>query len=107
MTVIVDPSAVPPRVAYAVGRSAGNAVDRNRVRRRLRALVHAHAAELVPGWYLVGAEASFAASPFVDAGAQFARLVNEASTIAGTGFAPRSAEAGGGPSIAEPGGCGA
>ena len=47
----VDPS-VPPRVAYAVGRRVGGAVVRNRVRRRLRAIV-AEAAP-PPGDYLIG-----------------------------------------------------
>ena len=44
---------------------------RNRVRRRLRALARLHAHELAPGWYLIGADASFARSPFAEAGAQF------------------------------------
>ncbi len=49
----------PPRVAYAVGRSLGGAVERNQLRRRLRAAVRELAAEeqgpLRPGTYLVGA----------------------------------------------------
>lgn len=45
----------PPRVAYAVGRSVGPAVVRNRVRRRLRAAVAEVAPALPPGAYLVGA----------------------------------------------------
>jgi ribonuclease P protein component len=45
----------PPRVAYAVGRRAGGAVERNRIRRRLRAAVAAAEADLEPGAYLVGA----------------------------------------------------
>ena len=36
----------PPRVAYAVGRPVGNAVERNRLRRRLRAVVREHAGML-------------------------------------------------------------
>lgn len=52
---LVGPSSEPPRVAYAVGRKAGGAVARNRVRRRLRAATRAHARELEPGRaYLVG-----------------------------------------------------
>ena len=46
----------PPRVAYAVGRPVGNAVERNRVRRRLREAVRSHSALLRPASaYLVGA----------------------------------------------------
>jgi ribonuclease P protein component len=46
----------PPRVAYVVGRSIGTAVERNRVRRRLRAAVRRHAAALRPATaYLVAA----------------------------------------------------
>jgi ribonuclease P protein component len=49
-----DP-AVPSRVAFAVGRRVGDAVDRNRVRRRLRALVREPAMPLHPGLYLIAA----------------------------------------------------
>ena len=49
-----DP-AVPPRVAYAIGRGVGGAVVRNRIRRRLRALTHEVRARLEPGAYLIGA----------------------------------------------------
>ncbi len=52
-----DP-AEPPRVAYAVGRRAGGAVVRNRIRRRLRAIIHEGGACLRPGAYLVGATAA-------------------------------------------------
>jgi ribonuclease P protein component len=44
-------------VAYAVGRGVGSAVERNRIRRRLRNAVAAHAAELdAGGAYLLGAD---------------------------------------------------
>src|SRR5581483_294264 len=42
-----------PRAAYAIGRHIGGAVQRNRLRRRLRAVMAG--AELAPGAYLVGA----------------------------------------------------
>jgi ribonuclease P protein component len=44
-----------PRVAYAVGRRVGKAVVRNRLRRRLRAVVGG-VAGLEPGAYLVAAD---------------------------------------------------
>jgi ribonuclease P protein component len=54
-----EPSTVPPRVAFAVGRAVGSAVTRNRVRRRLRELVrHAVVADpplLTSGQLLIGA----------------------------------------------------
>jgi ribonuclease P protein component len=45
----------PPRVAFAVGRQAGTAVARNRVRRRVRAALHELDPPLPAGIYLVGA----------------------------------------------------
>ncbi len=44
-------------VAYVVPKSVGSAVVRNRVRRRLKAILQdlAHSDELAPGGYIVGA----------------------------------------------------
>lgn len=53
-TYIPDPSASPPRVAYALGRAIGPAVVRNQLRRRLRALLDD--VSLPPGLYLIGAQ---------------------------------------------------
>jgi ribonuclease P protein component len=49
------PQGTPPRVAYAVGRPVGTAVERNRLRRRLRAVVAGLADGLAPGAYLLAA----------------------------------------------------
>lgn len=54
ITYVDGEGAARARVAYAVGRSVGSAVERNRLRRRLRAVVRELAAELRPGAYLVG-----------------------------------------------------
>lgn len=61
-----DAAETRPRVAFAVGRQAGGAVLRNRVRRRLRACLAqlAAAGELPPGAYLVRAGAEAATTPF-------------------------------------------
>lgn len=55
MTWLPSPTDGPPRLAFAIGRSAGTAVVRNRIRRRLRALFVDLAPELPPGTYLVSA----------------------------------------------------
>jgi ribonuclease P protein component len=52
----------PTRVGYAVGRGVGSAVERNRVRRRLRAIVDR--LELAPGNYLVRARPAARTAPF-------------------------------------------
>ncbi|MFN8497236.1 MAG: ribonuclease P protein component [Anaerolineae bacterium] len=41
------------RFGFAVGKRIGNAVTRNRVKRRLREAVRLHGAAVAPGWDLV------------------------------------------------------
>ena len=61
---VADPDS-PPCVAYAIGRSAGNAVLRNRIRRRLRAAVRELAHDLEPGRaYLLGARSEAMTMPY-------------------------------------------
>jgi ribonuclease P protein component len=47
-------AAEPARVAFALGRNVGSAVQRNRARRRLRAAIAGHAEKLGSGAYLFG-----------------------------------------------------
>jgi ribonuclease P protein component len=56
----------PPRVAFAVGRTIGGAVLRNRIRRRLRAALRELRADgrLPAGTYLVGGQAELAHLPW-------------------------------------------
>jgi ribonuclease P protein component len=58
----------PPRAGFAVGKSIGGAVLRNRVRRRLRAALRQLAGEgrLAPGTYLIGGGAALATLPWVE-----------------------------------------
>jgi len=60
---IADVDARPPRVAYALGRTVGGAVVRNRLRRQLRHALadEARAGDLPGGWYLIGASPAAAA----------------------------------------------
>jgi ribonuclease P protein component len=53
-----DGTSTVVRVAFQVTRREGGAVDRNRIRRRLRPLMAAEAARLPPGSYLVQASAT-------------------------------------------------
>jgi ribonuclease P protein component len=67
-----EPASFPPQVAFAVGRSVGSAVVRNRLRRRLRELVRAASAEQPPrlraGQLLIGATSSASERSFDELG---------------------------------------
>jgi ribonuclease P protein component len=52
--MVSDPSLDGPHVAFAIGRTAGTAVKRNRVRRQLREVLRRHSPDLRPGLYLIG-----------------------------------------------------
>jgi ribonuclease P protein component len=65
--VLATSGSGPPRVAYAVGRTVGGAVARNRARRRLRAALRDHADVLRPGAaYLVSASREVVSMPFAE-----------------------------------------
>lgn len=53
-----------PQVAYATGRRVGSAVARNKVRRRLRAIMAEVAGDLAPGAYLVSAGSKSSGATF-------------------------------------------
>jgi ribonuclease P protein component len=52
--MVSDPSLEGPQVAFAIGRTAGTAVKRNRVRRQLREVLRKNSPDLSPGLYLLG-----------------------------------------------------
>ncbi|MGA1361405.1 MAG: ribonuclease P protein component [Ilumatobacteraceae bacterium] len=54
-TMVVDSTLPHPHVGYALTRSFGNAVRRNRLRRQLRELVKGRAERMQPGLYVFGA----------------------------------------------------
>ena len=53
---VPDTGVAPPRVAFAIGRATGSAVERNRLRRRLRAILAA--CDVPAGLLLIGADRS-------------------------------------------------
>ena len=67
-----------PQVSYAIGRKHGGAVQRNRLRRRLREAVAR--SELPPGAYLVAAEPSAQTLGFAELVAAVGSAMNSAAT---------------------------
>jgi len=74
--MLLDPSLTMAHVGYAIGRPYGGAVERNRLRRRLRVLMASHCDALLPGSYLVGATPGANQQDFVQLGASVSRLIS-------------------------------
>jgi ribonuclease P protein component len=70
---IAEPDAVDAHVAYAIGRTVGSAVVRNRLRRRLRVAVRA--LPFPPGYYLIGARPAAAERSFEDLNVMLQHIV--------------------------------
>ena len=67
----------PPRVGFTVTKKTGNAVMRNRIRRRLKEAVRLHAAgDMAPGndYVIVGRE-EIASAPFAEIAAELSRRI--------------------------------
>lgn len=67
----------PPRVGFTVTKKVGNAVVRNRVRRRLKEAVRVHAArDMTPGHdYVIVGRGDVLAAPFEQLATELARRV--------------------------------
>ena len=79
---VPGPPGAPPRVAYAVGKRVGTAVVRNRLRRRLRAVL----VELrpPPGDYLVACDPDAASLPSSDLKVLVSKALAALSPVAPT-----------------------
>jgi len=75
-TYVLDPLVSPPQVAYAVGRAAGTAVVRNRLRRRLRALLTTTHPPLHGGLYLLGVTRGAARRSFDELAFDLSQLID-------------------------------
>ena len=70
----------PAQVAFAIGKPVGNAVTRNRVRRRLRSAMLEIESDLEPGAaYLVGVTPAAAGATFPDLAQAIATCVRDAA----------------------------
>ena len=70
------------QVAYAVGRKVGTAVERNRLRRRMRAIVAARSPELPVGAYVVRSTAGGPALEFDELKVAMSRALDKATSRA-------------------------
>ena len=83
-TAVIGTNIEPPRVAFSVGRSVGDSVTRNLVRRRLRAAVREHAGSLHPGAaYLVRAAPGCAESSYAELSNTLRAILSEHAGGAG------------------------
>ena len=73
-----------PRISYSVPRRVGSAVDRNRCRRRLRAVAYEVAPSLPPGAYLIGVEPGIRGVSFQELRSRVIEAMERASGEAGS-----------------------
>ena len=66
-----------PCVGYALGRSYGSAVRRNRLRRQLRELVKSRTAAMSPGYYVFGASPKAGDLAFAELGDHLDRILRK------------------------------
>ncbi len=81
MSFAADPELERPRVAFALNRSSGTAVERNRARRRLRAVLGEHAGRLTAGRYLVGTRGSVSQVTYRRAQTQLLEMLTSAGAL--------------------------
>jgi ribonuclease P protein component len=82
VSFVAQPGWDRSQVAYAVGRKVGNAVERNRLRRRMRAIVAARAAELPVGAYVVRSNEGGPALDFDELKVAMSRALDKATSRA-------------------------
>ncbi len=83
--MVLESTLAGPHVGYALGRSFGSAVARNRMKRRLRALVKTRESQLPAGYFVMGASPKAATLSSTDLAAEvdkIVRLCNEKVAIA-------------------------
>lgn len=78
--MLTDSSLAQAHVGYAIGRSVGGAVLRNKIRRQLREILATRESVLAPGWYLFGVQPHAAKRTFAELGEAVDNLLVKAAT---------------------------
>lgn len=78
LRVAIDPAAGSVRVAFSTPKRIGSAVERNRIRRRLRELMRARAERLPHGWYLVQVDVGSVDNDWGQLGTMLDRVLDRA-----------------------------
>ena len=78
--MLTDSSLSQAHVGYAIGRSLGGAVLRNKTRRQLREILSTRESALQPGWYLIGVQPHAAKRTFAQLGEAMDSLLAKAAT---------------------------
>lgn len=78
---VPDSAAGAVRVAFSTPKRIGSAVERNRVRRRLRELMRARAERLPHGWYLLQADVGSVDNDWGQLGTTLDRALERALSV--------------------------
>jgi ribonuclease P protein component len=76
-SLLLDDSLENAHIGYAIGRQVGGAVERNRIKRQLRALFGTRSGQLRPGWYLIGVTPKTTGSTWDQLGVLVDRLIGQ------------------------------
>jgi ribonuclease P protein component len=88
LRVALDPAAGSVRVAFSTPKRIGSAVERNRIRRRLRELMRARAERLPHGWYLVQVDVGSVDKDWGQLGTMLDRVLDRALREPAKAMAP-------------------
>jgi len=75
------PSPQQITIGFTAGKKVGNAVKRNRAKRRMRALVSSYASRMAPGRYVLVAKAETATAPYAALDKAFETLLHRQKAL--------------------------